>query len=146
MDNTVVKTFKTKVGLDALILLIRGDHHCGYVGFDKDHILYNVGYQDLEEIIEVHGGLTFSGKQEEFKDQWWLGFDCAHYGDRCLMPEVPSAMKRLLHGNVFRDSVFRDAEYVEKQCENLAYQLSKVKQIKTLDDVSYAINILPFSK
>lgn len=59
--------------------------YCGYVGIDKTNDLFEVNYHDdkIEEKIDVHGGVTFSdfGNQYLDKKLWWLGFDCAHYGD-----------------------------------------------------------------
>lgn len=34
----------------------------------------------MDLVFDVHGSVTFAGKMDE--DQvWWIGFDCAHYGD-----------------------------------------------------------------
>ena len=48
----------------------------GYVSVPKDHPWYGKDYNDIE--VEIHGGLTFS---ESINDEYWIGFDCAHYGD-----------------------------------------------------------------
>ena len=53
---------------------------CGYVGLPKGHKWYGEDYDDIP--VNAHGGLTFSGLQTIFDSElWWIGFDCAHYGD-----------------------------------------------------------------
>jgi len=101
-------------------------HLCGYVGVDKNSVFYKQDCfrnYDLFRNIEVHGGLTFSDFFEpdnEFcaivpPDLWFIGFDCAHYGDySCglsLGIEEPRA--------------YRDIEYVIAETESLAEQLAE---------------------
>jgi hypothetical protein len=71
---------------------------CGYVGLPPEHPLHGLHYGTPEflERLESHHGLTFSDTFEEVKDRlelpdelrklWWLGFDCAHFGD--VMPAM----------------------------------------------------------
>ena len=43
--------------------------------------------------VNVHGGLTFGGIEdcvEEDGRGYWFGFDCAHFGDSWINPNVPS--------------------------------------------------------
>lgn len=81
------------------------DFYCGYVEIPKDHSLYEVDYDDLEH-INVHGGLTFSGRLD-FSDEYLLGFDCAHDGD---------------------DTSVEDANYTANECERLIDQLIEVEE------------------
>lgn len=67
----------------------------GYVAVPKTHPWFGKSYVgEIENQIEVHGGITFSGKfpisndlimiEEGDKlpeDNWVFGFDTAHYGD-----------------------------------------------------------------
>lgn len=66
----------------------------GYVIIPKEHPLHGKGYDEIDEIINVHGGLTFSAKVSEIRrfisddlydelepDSFVYGFDTAHYGD-----------------------------------------------------------------
>lgn len=60
----------------------------GYVVIFKGHPMYGKHYMDDEVLVDVHGGLTFSGcandfpgTTEEMKDGWVFGFDTAHYSD-----------------------------------------------------------------
>ncbi len=64
----------------------------GYVLIPKEHPAYEKHYDELNNTIEIHGGLTFSQLvDEELRKYWklkkedegcWLvGFDTAHYRD-----------------------------------------------------------------
>lgn len=94
----------------------------GYVVIPDYNLFYNVGYSQLikthtgetspEMIFDVHGGLTYSGDFDNFKDQtdikmpeydktkkyWVFGFDTAHHGDNlsnCPKSYVESETLRL---------------------------------------------------
>jgi hypothetical protein len=49
----------------------------GYVAIPKGHPLYEVDYDNIEN-IEINGGLIFG---EMVNEMWVIGFDTAHYGD-----------------------------------------------------------------
>lgn len=89
-------------------------HLCGYVGVPTGHPWHGV---DLAYIhAEVHGGVTFATTAVPFGEPdglWWVGFDCAHYGDL-----VPGALRD--HG------VYRDLAYVRAEVERLAEQAAAV--------------------
>lgn len=51
----------------------------GYVILPADHPLNGEHYDDLNDVIDVHQGLTFSDNGEN--NTWVIGFDCNHYGD-----------------------------------------------------------------
>lgn len=64
----------------------------GYVIIPKEHALHGKHYDEINDYINVHGGLTFSdpasdllGDWEEVDENdiegWIIGFDTAHYGD-----------------------------------------------------------------
>lgn len=43
-----------------------------------------------ERMLDVHGGITFTGQliDNQFNpDDWWIGFDTAHYGDEDIPEE-----------------------------------------------------------
>lgn len=80
---------------------------CGYVEVPEDHPYNRVPYWDIEDEIDVHGGLTY-GDSAEFADGYLLGFDCAHYGDS---PGV------------------QDEEYTLNECKKLVDQLIKIKEL-----------------
>lgn len=94
-------------------------HLCGYVAVKGEHPYYRQPHDTLPgEIHEsCHGGLTFSDGTLHFPHEpklWWLGFDCAHYGDLC--PIKPFRI----------EGVYRNFEYVRKNVLSLAKALRNV--------------------
>lgn len=53
---------------------------CGYVRLPVDHKLYGKKYDEIDGIVNVHGGVTFVGALED-ANGFYVGFDCAHAGD-----------------------------------------------------------------
>lgn len=101
---------------------------CGYVGVPPGHPAYGKDWKDLME-IDVHGGLTFASEcgnhichipEPGEPDQlWWLGFDCAHYGD--LVPGV-EAMKRKLGPS---PEIIKIPEFMKAEFEKMNRQTYK---------------------
>lgn len=61
-----------------------GTHPCCYVELPKEHKLYGMTYNEIEEKydINVHGGFTYSRPDLLIKDDsWFLGWDYAHCWD-----------------------------------------------------------------
>lgn len=105
--SAVVDAWITDAGYEAVAIRQSAGHLCGYVAVEPGHRCYGVQYDRLYS-IQVHGYLTYSawdlhGHEEGDKPRWWLGFDCAHFGDT---PEEC------------------DLYYVRRQCEQLAAQLN----------------------
>lgn len=118
-------------GLDCLIVRGGGGALCGYVGVPESHDGFKKDYDDVE--VEVHGGLTFASLCRPSKDGdhkgichveegaankivWWLGFDCGHAWDIC-----PSYN----HGHFSPEDTYRDFDYVKREVESLAKQLTE---------------------
>lgn len=80
--------------------------YCGYAVIPEDHPFYGAYYDDLEDDIDVHGGLTFSGELDGI-DGYLLGFDCNHYRDN---PAV------------------QDEEYTLSECKRLVDQLIEIDE------------------
>ena len=120
----IVKSYVTEEGYKAVILYVGDSHHCGYIGVTKDHSLYWKHYDDiLCADIEVHGGLTFSEDSisEDFPaddNLWWLGFDCAHYGDK-----TNSVISRDF---VERGGIFRDKDFCVKELHSMSRQMKEL--------------------
>ena len=129
---------------------------CGYVGVPATHPFSGVGYSSKAPemdcgdmchkdgdyhcectpgwIIEVHGGLTFSGSwiEEVSSDipftTHWFGFDCGHGGD--YLPALyPDPKLRAEMKAKFSDGheIYRDLAYVEAQVTSLAKQLKALE-------------------
>lgn len=121
---SVVKSWVTKAGLDACILLVNGTHHCGYVAVPeplKDKNFYDWNDDCIE--LSVHGGITFQGIAEWSEGRVVVGYDCAHAGDLMLCPpkHKGTPMEALFEPD--GESVWRDEAYCTEQCESLAQQL-----------------------
>ena len=74
------KLAEGKVGVYKWKILSHGTHPCGYVSVPENHPFYGKNCSEIEGDIEVHGGLTFSGKMKG-SDDYWFGWDYAHAGD-----------------------------------------------------------------
>lgn len=102
-------------GIPFPLLIMRAGmgHLCGYVGLPADHPLYGRDYESID--VDVHGGLTFSGHRKCADETvWWLGFDCAHYGD--MVPRIHARYPSNLEE-------YRTIEWVRAETERLARQL-----------------------
>ena len=100
---------------------------CGYVAVDEDHPLFGCDYSEEnnkynkspEELIDVHGGVTFSGDDlidvSHKEKHWWFGFDCGHAGD---------GMAGYLSG--ISDGPMRSQEYVKKECFDMIRQFQEL--------------------
>jgi hypothetical protein len=93
---------------------------CGYVCVPRKHPWYRKIYSSepydtsLEALIEVHGGLTYSGPLFGEGD-WWFGFDCNHAWD--LIPGFS------LLGITSSEQAYRTIGYVIQEIISLASQL-----------------------
>ncbi len=133
-------------GFDAMIVRGPSGALCGYVGVKPDHQWHGKNYSEhlpidgcdgcgyehtIENLVDVHGGVTFTGPcreegpressichlADDGQPVWWIGFDCAHAWDRSPAFD---------HLDVFGDGKYRDLGYVVHQVTNLASQLSGV--------------------
>lgn len=90
---------------------------CAYVGVPPGHPDHGKSYHDLEEAIDVHGGLTFGSDSEEDK-LWWFGFDCAHAYD--VVPGLHPMISQ-----DFPDTTYKDINFVRDNTKRLAEQLKE---------------------
>jgi len=97
-------------------------HWCGYIGVESGHPLYGRNDDTIWDMYrpKVHGGLTWSNTFHGEDSTWWIGFDCAHYGDAA--PGMAVVRGRT---DFFSDEVYRDVDYVVSETENLAEQLAR---------------------
>lgn len=135
---------------------------CGYVGVTADHPLYGVPYSTCakkpqcepetdhlgnawwecdhrpEAILDVHGGITFSGgcrktddpavgichvpSPGEPEDVYWFGYDCGHYTD--TQPGLRATIRALGgSGAPFPGESYKTLTYVQAECATLCDQL-----------------------
>lgn len=69
-----------QVGKYKWTVLSLGTHPCGYVAVPENHPFYEKLYWEIDDQIEVHGGLTFGGRIQGSND-YCFGWDYAHAGD-----------------------------------------------------------------
>lgn len=126
-----------KTGLDCLLHRSPLGAWCGYVGVAEGHPAFGQKYDRVD--VEVHGGLTYSSFCQEVEHEsrgvchiplpgrpekvWWLGFDCAHYGDFCPVYDGKSSKDRGLPESYYSQKTYRDRSYARKETQKLARQL-----------------------
>lgn len=108
----------------------------GYVELPAGHALWGVPMGDLA--LACHGGITWAGNycpgDEHPTTEWWIGFDCSHYGD--LVPGVERLAA--IHGftaigarlGVKRTDVYRDMAYVTNELIGLC-ELIQITAMQT---------------
>lgn len=112
----IEKVWTTPEDFKSAVIFVDNSHRCGYVGFDKNHWVYGANYNCFIWSVPVHGELTFSGELSELDENlWWLGFDCAHSGDKTR----------------WNGGIERTLEFCIKECEDLS------AQIKALSGTSF---------
>jgi len=119
----------TAHGLLCRVLILDIGHRCGYVRLPEDHIFFGVDFgviYDYAPQIEVHGGITFSDRFDEKINDWWIGYDCAHSGDRPELSKIKNEETRKVYEKFPQHGEIRSLEYCIEQCENLALQLSQI--------------------
>ena len=156
MDYVIESEF-TYCVLNCRVLFLEMGHRCGYVevtntplhGKDySDNLNVNINPKSLEcgkrslitlicwdgdrksldILCDVHGGVTFSRPFEP--GSWWIGFDCAHYGDAKDITKLAEHFpdreipQYLIDSNL--GGIIRSKEYVEEECKSLALQLREI--------------------
>lgn len=138
-------------GLDCLMVRNSMGTLCGYVGVPPEHPWHGKHYSQCleacpegdycyghspESQILVHGGITFSAACQEDRaegichvpapgrphDVWWFGFDCGHYEDCSPLDHTMAAERPEWR----TDGEYRDLEYVQDECADMALQLAAV--------------------
>lgn len=109
-------------------------HRNGYVALLSDNILLYSKWNDLEQDINCHGGITYFGDGQwqganinellennpENKQVFWLGFDTAHSMDA---PDPTLMTNPYLSMGFRNEGIMRTTEYVAKECEDIIDQL-----------------------
>lgn len=94
-------------------------HLCGYVALPPNHSYYGKHYDNIP--VYVHGGLTFASEGDGDRWQkgyWWIGFDCAHWGD------YSPGMGDVLNRGPREYETYRNIEYVTNELKHLCRQLT----------------------
>jgi hypothetical protein len=91
----------------------------GYVAIPQDHPFFGTDYMEIDDLIDIHGGLTFSRLASVFSEEllpfsvrarknefWVFGFDTMHCDDNL--------------GNWPIDKVLEETKKLEEQLANFA--------------------------
>lgn len=91
---------------------------CGYVILPGDHTLNGEHYDDLNDVIDVHQGLTYSDNGDN--NTWVIGFDCNHLGDgdkenteEFVVSEIQKVVDQLLDPNKDLRAMIKDPAWGE---------------------------------
>ena len=143
MDENKVERVGKASGLRCVVLGIPNMHRCGYVGVRPGSVLYGKHYDDVP--AEVHGGLTYSGggSYPVDGDEWWLGFDCAHYGDAPDPALRDDRYRAPSHGCESSGHLWTSAEVAE-ECERLAAQIDEIERAEPYGWVRRAYRLARF--
>ena len=107
-------------GFFCLIVRIpESGHLCGYVQIPKTHPLYTASIDTVNEIVRVHGGVTWLGPIDK-RIGYWIGFDCIHGGDLAPAYFTSDGDRGPFCGP---NDTYKDWNYVKKECEKMAVNL-----------------------
>lgn len=103
-------------------------HRCGYVGLPNGHRYYGVRYTRIP--VKCHGELTYGLDNPNYpvannEGLYWIGFDCAHYGDAkdpALLKIFGQQINPYL-SELFSDGVVWTQEMVEGEIKRIVDQL-----------------------
>ena len=128
-------------GFPCVVLFMANAYRCGYVGIPKSNKHYDKNYEEIP--VSCHGGLTYSRNKlygQNDTDTWWIGFDCAHYGDgydvkksKELFANDEQVMKQLLileqtgYFSICSGDAIRTLDYVEENCRSIVDQLIQLE-------------------
>ena len=127
MKSKVLKEWTTIEGLKAKAILMYMGNINGYI--EAPNNLIGKDYNEIN--VNIHGGLTYSGKFDN-DNTYWFGFDTAHLGDgndlelslkhKLLTEETYKTLKEI--GSIFSGEI-RSLNYVINECNNLSKQLKE---------------------
>ena len=124
-------------GMRYIVKFFEDGHRCGYVCID-DEKKFNELKRSFDEHyttdIICHGGITFVEEMildDYLPDGKWIGFDCAHFGDRMDYDEAidvfgESDFRNAVNVfNFYKDGNVWKKEHVEIECKDIINQLKK---------------------
>jgi len=123
-------------GYRCVVLGLSLGHRCGYVMIENPT---NEMKNDAYSLnFDVHGGITYGAYSDRYpmenkNEQFWLGFDCAHYGDGKDLElveelnDLKTYMQILEVDKMFpSDLEVKTTNYVERELKLLVNQLTDV--------------------
>lgn len=128
--NGYVRVPKSKLRKRLINRQRKIQHFAGRFEWLSRHMHYTAYDSGALSSIDVHGGLTFSGRIRcngcnpiTKKREFWIGFDCAHSNDM-----VPKMVDFFDKGKttIRPEGVYRNFAYVTKEVNSLAEQLAQI--------------------
>ena len=115
---------------------------CVYIGVPSRHNLSGVHYNgssriegefikgyNVDDNINVHGGLTFSDTIDFLPDYWWFGWDYSHYGDASFYDYDPNPAVARAYQNI--KAAWPDTSRKEWTVSEVKAELEKALQEMT---------------
>ena len=117
------------------VLFMPMGHRCGYVGVPKGHHMYGLDYWKYIDKIDCYGGLTYCGfLDEENKEYWYFGFDCAHFEDGIDIKSLKKYGFQNEIDNLLKlkttwyslQKPFKTQKFCEEQCHSIVEQIKQL--------------------
>ena len=132
-------------GYQCSVLFTDMGHRCGYVGFPR-----SVKWRPDTDMIDCHGGVTYDSYSLAFEKEdeyFWVGFDCAHYGDgrdiektrEYFGEERANAVTRYAFGATFEP---KSLGYCIDECKRIVEQMIKMREGNETDDTDTPMYIV----
>jgi hypothetical protein len=121
----------------------RGGTLNGYCGVSRESPIFGKHYNMLHG-IDAPGGLTFSGRMKlanfgkaKIPRRWYIGFDCAHYGD--YMPSIDGMLRVYREMGLFmphapgaNHAAYKNVNYVRGGLIVMSRSMSKWEEIHSV--------------
>lgn len=133
MNYRVEKDFEYR-GFRCVVVAQRMGHRCGYVQIPKEHPYFEQPYETVDRFLEVHGGLTYAKMSDTYpveteESSYWLGFDCAHFGDAIDLELIKEFDMRAyaIYAKMSKEGHMWTADDVSEELKRMADQLARVE-------------------
>lgn len=134
-------------------ILNLGTHPTAYVEIPKGHKLFGINYMDIEDSIDVHGGLTYSDNELMGikSENWFIGWDYAHCGDYCGyeedMPEsIRTYGKKWTTEEIIEECKNAIDQIIEFENKEILEEQKKIpEKLKSLNNVGNVPNLVEFA-
>ena len=134
-SSVVEVQYVTDEGYKATVIFHDIGHRCGYVSIPLTHKAANLSYYNssstnevqkyINDNILVHGGLTYSEKEDEY---YTYGFDCVHSFDRTDYESISNYGfdNRIAVPTNISHGIIRTLKYCIDECNSLSKQLYEI--------------------
>lgn len=97
----------------------------GYVAVPPEHPFHGCHYDDANDAIDIHGGLTFSSSKSDIKNPEWENAECIGFNS---FDEIPDNYWVFGFDTMhFGDDEYLDRDWCIKETKRLLTQLEAIK-------------------